>query len=237
VSEDAFKGREMDPASLHKYLYANADPLYFIDPSGNFSLGEISITIGIATTLCSSAGYYYTRTAMGAFLGGATGATLGVAWLGGPELFIRTVASGAINVIVNVVVNSMFQKPPMSRNEILQSFSAGTLAGLSGGLLLKTTWNNDYLVNAMQGALSSAISNYKSGQNLKTVLLNAFIGAGTGIIVQGGVNMVINYDSLPSLISEPLSNLFSVTSSAWTEAGKEILQKLSPDIYKYLFNE
>jgi len=37
---DSFEGRFSDPQTLHKYLYAHANPVMFVDPSGNFSLLE-----------------------------------------------------------------------------------------------------------------------------------------------------------------------------------------------------
>jgi hypothetical protein len=37
--------------SLHKYLYANASPLTFIDPTGEVSLGELMTAISIRVTL------------------------------------------------------------------------------------------------------------------------------------------------------------------------------------------
>ena len=40
-SMDTYEGAPSDPASLHKYLYANANPLSGKDPSGNFSMGEM----------------------------------------------------------------------------------------------------------------------------------------------------------------------------------------------------
>jgi RHS repeat-associated protein len=40
---DTFEGVTTDPVTLHKYLYANAAPHMFTDPSGNFSLTEINI--------------------------------------------------------------------------------------------------------------------------------------------------------------------------------------------------
>ncbi len=42
---DPFQGVNRIPVSLHKYLYANADPVNFTDPSGNFSLGGIGATL------------------------------------------------------------------------------------------------------------------------------------------------------------------------------------------------
>jgi len=44
---DVFEGRSHDPVSLHKYLYANADPVNGIDPSGNMTLMEVSFTQAI----------------------------------------------------------------------------------------------------------------------------------------------------------------------------------------------
>ncbi len=38
---DTFEGFNQDPLSLHKYLYANVNPVNFTDPTGKFSLAEI----------------------------------------------------------------------------------------------------------------------------------------------------------------------------------------------------
>ena len=40
-SMDPYEGDSGDPASLHKYTYANASPVNYSDPSGRFSISEI----------------------------------------------------------------------------------------------------------------------------------------------------------------------------------------------------
>ena len=54
VSQDPFEGNNEDPISLHRYLYANNDPINMTDPGGedpNFSLCGLSVSLGINTSL------------------------------------------------------------------------------------------------------------------------------------------------------------------------------------------
>ena len=44
-------GTNQDPVSLHKYLYANVDPVNNIDPTGNFSLSSVSAATNIQSIL------------------------------------------------------------------------------------------------------------------------------------------------------------------------------------------
>lgn len=44
---DAFEGFGMDPPSLHKYTYAHANPMAYSDPSGHFSLTNLTTVINI----------------------------------------------------------------------------------------------------------------------------------------------------------------------------------------------
>jgi RHS repeat-associated protein len=46
-NRDTYEGQNGDPASLHKYLYGNGDPVQHVDPSGHMSLGEAAATVQI----------------------------------------------------------------------------------------------------------------------------------------------------------------------------------------------
>ena len=48
---DSFFGNLRDPQTLHKYLYANADPVNGIDPTGHEELGETLGSISISSSL------------------------------------------------------------------------------------------------------------------------------------------------------------------------------------------
>ena len=53
ISMDSYSGSINDPVSLHKYLYANANPVMYSDPSGYMSLGEVA-TVGAVIGALSS---------------------------------------------------------------------------------------------------------------------------------------------------------------------------------------
>ncbi len=48
---DPFQGLETEPVTLHKYLYANADPVNTTDPTGLFGLVEFGVVNNIRVTL------------------------------------------------------------------------------------------------------------------------------------------------------------------------------------------
>ena len=51
ISMDSYAGSLDNPVSLHKYLYANANPVMYTDPTGYFSLAESSVAQGIQGVL------------------------------------------------------------------------------------------------------------------------------------------------------------------------------------------
>jgi RHS repeat-associated protein len=53
VTADSFAGDQQSPLSLHRYLYASANPVNRIDPSGHLSLPELMATVTIGGILDS----------------------------------------------------------------------------------------------------------------------------------------------------------------------------------------
>ncbi|MGC4114782.1 MAG: RHS repeat-associated core domain-containing protein [Myxococcales bacterium] len=51
VSSDTFSGSSALPVSLHKYFYANANPLRYIDPTGKMSLGGMMAATSMLESL------------------------------------------------------------------------------------------------------------------------------------------------------------------------------------------
>ena len=97
TSMDAYAGTIFDPVSLHKYLYANANPVMNRDPSGYFTLTEMETAVAIQAIIgaaLNSIPSGISRLLNGAPLDGnfwltfigdfALGATMGLAfgWLG-----------------------------------------------------------------------------------------------------------------------------------------------------------
>jgi RHS repeat-associated protein len=57
-SMDSFEGRIRDPQSLHKYLYANANPINQLDPSGHISIPSLVAGIVVLAILAAGSLYY-----------------------------------------------------------------------------------------------------------------------------------------------------------------------------------
>jgi YD repeat-containing protein len=57
ISLDTFEGDPSSPIQLHKYLYGNANPVYYTDPTGYFSFGSLLSTIGMIARVGTGIGF------------------------------------------------------------------------------------------------------------------------------------------------------------------------------------
>jgi fibro-slime domain-containing protein/RHS repeat-associated protein len=60
-TRDTFEGVQQDPSTLHKYLYANSDPVNLSDPSGNFSVAETATTMAVGGIISSIMGMIFSN--------------------------------------------------------------------------------------------------------------------------------------------------------------------------------
>ena len=84
ISMDTYQGTIFDPTSLHKYLYANANPVMNIDPSGYFTLSSLVTCSSISQILSESYGFILLNALKGAIAGAIFGAIDSI--LGGNNL-------------------------------------------------------------------------------------------------------------------------------------------------------
>ena len=52
---DTYGGSLSDPMSLHKYLFANSNPVMYSDPSGHMTVGELMLSTAIMSALSATA--------------------------------------------------------------------------------------------------------------------------------------------------------------------------------------
>ncbi|OZG69933.1 hypothetical protein BTA51_28550 [Hahella sp. CCB-MM4] len=107
-------GVNSDPITLHKYLYANADPVMYTDPTGNFSLGSVMSSLNTIGTLASRAQSAYS------FFQYATGEKELTAKDAGIAILMNALPIKALGIFTKGCKNS---------------FEEGTLVHTSGGLV------------------------------------------------------------------------------------------------------
>ena len=152
VTMDAFAGLSQDPVTLHKYLYANANPMTYSDPSGYFSIGEMNVSTTIRgildrhSQLMQITKYRYmigavtgaVENMVDARLGGASwGKTLIDGVLGGATGAASIAVGGAVGSIVGKTATFLSRFPRLfCKVKALAPIIAkvSTLRGAWGGL-------------------------------------------------------------------------------------------------------
>jgi RHS repeat-associated protein len=101
ASMDTFEGLEFEPGTLHKYLYATADPVNSIDPTGLQTVAEVAIVGAIITAIWANIAFPQTTilgrvkvTLMGAVFGALIFGGLAL-WAAGGSVVAAAGAAGA----------------------------------------------------------------------------------------------------------------------------------------------
>ena len=99
LSLDPYQGNRHDPASLHKYMYANANPVNNTDPTGLWTLGEMGGAMAGQSILAGANGLNFA--AMLGLMGGRAkaivGATIALSLL--TEKFMESALNGDIKFV------------------------------------------------------------------------------------------------------------------------------------------
>lgn len=157
TSCDPLKGDPAVPLSLHRYLYAHANPIKFTDPDGK--------AINLAAA------------GIGALIGGVGGALIG-AWTAKPGERLAAAGKGAlIGAGSGALAGLTFGASLAATGAIGLGGTAVATGGTTGSILISGT-----LAGAVGGATSSAANTLASGGTGDEALQMASIGAFTGSV-------------------------------------------------------
>ncbi|RMX07149.1 hypothetical protein EBQ34_14860, partial [Vandammella animalimorsus] len=139
ISMDEHPGDQRIPLTLNKYLYANADPVNFIDPSGNFFGGAGLSGVGQALANISLS------------------ASVRLTLLGGRLASKFPKISMAVNIAASILM-------PM---EIQLAAGNANFGGLAASLSYSAMWKNAHQLSAMANTLRSQGNFIGVGGNLE----------------------------------------------------------------------
>jgi RHS repeat-associated protein len=134
LSQDSFLGDVNEPPSLHRYFYANDNPLLFVDPTGNFSWKDLTTSSWLAR-----AG----RALQDLDVGSSLGVNFGVQFLGQAAQLPEQVGTGLLNLVtpggLDVVAGEAPAAPPASASRFFQIEALKEAANPENSYLLRGT--------------------------------------------------------------------------------------------------
>ncbi len=127
---DTFEGGVFAPISLHRYLYASANPVHFIDPTGLFSLSELQLAQQIQGMVrrTRDRGFYQVTRRVGCYaIEWAASDVINTAVTEGLYLFVAqsglAYAGRSVNVEARLAVHEATEKLKKKAENLLAKFA------------------------------------------------------------------------------------------------------------------
>jgi RHS repeat-associated protein len=162
---DSFEGFGTDPKSLHKYTFNQNDPINRRDPSGHFSLSEVSTVSGLAPTVRGALMAFQqsliTCRIQSGIVAGTQGATIGAA------------LGGGITSIIQIFTGNYDQ------SEVANAMVEGAEAGFKDGFVLGAWGDWRFMMMAYNGyqSLTSGLQLFQDLNNPEVPLWQKYMDA------------------------------------------------------------
>ncbi|MEM7682297.1 MAG: RHS repeat-associated core domain-containing protein [Planctomycetota bacterium] len=165
---DPFAGNFTDPLSLNKYLYTHGNPVMGIDPTGLFTLGDVTAALSISGMVggfAAGAAAPNLNVAYSTILGAGAGAAVALAYAQGGRQLTKTLVEGfastAIAVSVNVLAD-LIDGDLRSRGEYIgigfEAFSWAVIGAVTVGRIEGDGGLPSAIAKDFLGSLGQALS-------------------------------------------------------------------------------
>ena len=245
ISMDSYQGSIYDPVSLHKYLYANANPVTYVDPSGYNSNTLVAqmITLDIKCRLITQAYQVAFKTLIGMVVGGALGAL--DSYLGGNDLqqiqedaLISTLLGGACGGAAAIFARFVKFYPKLKVLLKIEPI-AGVILGYFG---IKDSLDNGHGEQAIFRAILTLPSIIGSAAVLKDIKLPKF-GSKGGRDSRNRIGNPVNpmektYEMAlnPELYANEVAKKYGITRERVRQIELKVLNKLKKASIVYDFD-
>jgi hypothetical protein len=211
--------------SLHKYLYAQADPIGRVDPSGNFSIVEMSITNSVRSTLMN--------------LSSLQGQAIISQLQHGGEAGLADIALGAILAVgVAAVARYMLPKVSAQIAQLMRGtskerfFFRGTSVGYAGGAASQSLGRTSATINPAIAHMFAARSATHGAEGTVYVASNLDLQGATIVEsnILGRLEKEVAFDLLPEQFASRAGMSITI------EQSKDILGRMGINVPSRIYN-
>ncbi|WP_456446646.1 RHS repeat domain-containing protein, partial [Thiolapillus sp.] len=237
ISRDPFEGLLRDPQSLHRYLYANNNPLIYVDPTGKFpSLGEVSVVSTISGGLVSGIiSYLGNKRGLALVTDTIIGAAFGA--IGGPAGNALGEAFSNSKILIELVKKPQIARFALRFAAALPATVLDFAEDLSKGLFNGDAYNSQFYVDLFKGAFLNLVFNMVLGPHSvekgKYIEFLEAIGP-TGIKVGDGIYEIF---SNPKVIRIPISREVLHYTKEESDEALDLLSKFCWEFAKLMSTE